>query len=48
MATPKNTTWSEFKSNPDLLVFVGYVLLGLLALELVQTFIALTETMAGK
>ena len=29
--------WSELKTNPDRLVFIGCILLGWLALELVQT-----------
>jgi len=34
--TPKNM-WREFESNPDRLVFIGCILLGWLAIELVQT-----------
>jgi hypothetical protein len=29
--------WSEFKANPDRLVFIGCILLGWLAIELVQS-----------
>lgn len=32
----KNIMWSEFISNPDRLVFIACILLGWIAIELVQ------------